>query len=218
MSSPKRYHAVACTDEWCDGAVEPEEQWRPIPDWEGYYSASNLGRVRSEPRVIRNSLGRDWPVPGGIRKARTERQSGYQVVTLARSGGRIHYRVHRLVLTAFCGPRPAGLEGRHLDGDPSNNALSNLIWGTPRENMRDVVRHGRHHLAQKSHCLRGHLLVHPNLAAALARRGYRDCLACVRARAVVRNAKRRGRVLDLAEQADRRYRQIMAGHLDLEAA
>lgn len=35
------------------------------------------------------------------------------------------------------------METRHLDGDPGNNALSNLCWGTRQENAQDKVRHGR---------------------------------------------------------------------------
>lgn len=50
--------------------------------------------------------------------------------------------VHKLVLTAFAGPRPDGMEARHLDGDPANNRLSNLCWGTPLENAADRMRHG----------------------------------------------------------------------------
>jgi hypothetical protein len=51
--------------------------------------------------------------------------------------------VHQLVLEAFVGPCPPGLECRHLDGDPTNNELWNLCWGTRTENMEDMVRHGR---------------------------------------------------------------------------
>ena len=50
--------------------------------------------------------------------------------------------VHRLVLLAFAGPCPKGMECRHLDGNPQNNNFSNLCWGTHQENMDDRVRHG----------------------------------------------------------------------------
>ncbi len=50
--------------------------------------------------------------------------------------------VHQLVLGAFVGPCPIGMECRHLDGNPSNNFLSNLRWGTHLENMEDMRRHG----------------------------------------------------------------------------
>lgn len=59
--------------------------------------------------------------------------------------GRAHRQigVHVLVLEAFVGPRPDGMEGCHNDGDPSNNRLSNLRWDTPLANWSDRRKHGR---------------------------------------------------------------------------
>ncbi len=51
-------------------------------------------------------------------------------------------QIHRLVLEAFVGPCPEGMECRHLDGDGTNNRLENLAWGTPKENSADRRRHG----------------------------------------------------------------------------
>ena len=66
--------------------------------------------------------------------------SRYCVVCIRLSPGKspvsCHY-VHRLVLEAFVGPCPEGMECRHLEGDTANNALSNLAWGTPQENAAD---------------------------------------------------------------------------------
>lgn len=57
--------------------------------------------------------------------------------------GRPHTRtVHVLVLTAFVGPVPAGMEGCHIDGNRANNRRDNLKWGTHRENVADQIRHG----------------------------------------------------------------------------
>ncbi len=52
--------------------------------------------------------------------------------------------VHQLVLEAFISRCPPGQQCRHLDGNPSNNRLYNLRWGTPRENFQDMVAHGRY--------------------------------------------------------------------------
>lgn len=49
---------------------------------------------------------------------------------------------HRVVLEAFVGPCPDGMECRHLDNNPLNNSLSNICWGTPIENMADKKVHG----------------------------------------------------------------------------
>ncbi len=61
--------------------------------------------------------------------------------------------VHRLVLEAFVGPSPPRMECRHLDGNPQNNNLENLKWGTRKENMQDMMRHGSqvYHRGEKSH-------------------------------------------------------------------
>lgn len=53
-----------------------------------------------------------------------------------------HFYIHALVCEAFHGPRPTGLEVRHLDGDRHNNAASNLAWGTRSENHSDKHHHG----------------------------------------------------------------------------
>jgi hypothetical protein len=50
--------------------------------------------------------------------------------------------VHRLVLEAFVGPCPPGLEGCHRNDDSSDNRLENLYWGTHRQNMADRERNG----------------------------------------------------------------------------
>jgi hypothetical protein len=52
------------------------------------------------------------------------------------------FYVHQLVLQAFDGKCPPGMECRHLDGDPLNNNLENLAWGTHKANMADKKRHG----------------------------------------------------------------------------
>lgn len=50
--------------------------------------------------------------------------------------------IHRAVLLAFIGEPEPGQIARHLDGDPTNNHLGNLAWGTPAENNADMSRHG----------------------------------------------------------------------------
>jgi hypothetical protein len=50
--------------------------------------------------------------------------------------------VHRLVLEAFVGPNPEGMVCRHLDGNPRNNHVGNLAWGTHVENGADQYTHG----------------------------------------------------------------------------
>ena len=68
---------------------------------------------------------------------------GYLQVNLANADGHKSIWVHQLVLRAFVGPCPDGMECRHFpDRDPTNNRPENLQWGTPKRNQADKVIHG----------------------------------------------------------------------------
>jgi len=67
---------------------------------------------------------------------------GHLQVSLMKNKKRFNKATHRLVLETFVGPCPEGMECRHLDGNPSNNRLYNLCWGTRSENCLDAVKHG----------------------------------------------------------------------------
>lgn len=69
--------------------------------------------------------------------------NGYVGVTLCSAGKTVSCLIHRLVLTAFEGDCPPGMEACHNDGDRSNNSRSNLRWDTPQRNWADRERHGR---------------------------------------------------------------------------
>lgn len=115
------------------------ETWRPVPNFEGLYEVSDQGRVRSVPHMtIRGIRG------GRIRKQRTDAY-GYQILDLFRGDRGTTCKVHRLVLSAFVGPCPEGMEACHFpDRSKSNNALSNLRWDTRSANNIDSVKHGTH--------------------------------------------------------------------------
>lgn len=54
-------------------------------------------------------------------------------------------KIHTLVLEAFVGPRPPGMEACHWpDRDRTNARLSNLMWGTRKTNMEQKKLHGNH--------------------------------------------------------------------------
>lgn len=67
---------------------------------------------------------------------------GYLYIDLCKNKKRKSFRVHRLVLETFVGLCPDGMQCRHLNGNPSDNRLGNLCWGTPEENQHDRIRHG----------------------------------------------------------------------------
>lgn len=106
------------------------EEWRVIPDYPNY-EVSNFGNVKSWTIKSKGKLLK----PGW-------KSDGYETITLTNSKGSKTTSVHKVVLLAFIGKRPKGLEIRHLDGNPSNNHLSNLAYGTRKENYADRVKHG----------------------------------------------------------------------------
>jgi len=67
---------------------------------------------------------------------------GHPGVSLRGGGKRKTRKIHQLVLETYVGSRPDGMGCRHLDGDPMNNNLDNLCWGTQSENMQDTIQHG----------------------------------------------------------------------------
>lgn len=139
----------------CQGFAAAElaaEIWAPIPGYEGYYEAGSLGRIRALALLV--SIGGRGP---RMLVANPTRRDAYPSVSLlSPDGTRKQFTVHSLIAEAFLGPRPDGMEVRHLDGDAHNAALSNLAYGSPSDNQRDKLQHGTHHYAKRTHCKNGH--------------------------------------------------------------
>lgn len=186
------------------------ERWLPVVGYVGYYEVSDLGRVRSVSRTLYLRDGRTRPHIGQLRAININ-QKGQLYVTLHVSGLCRTELVSHLVLEAFIGIRPDGMEGCHWDDDASNNRSSNLRWGTHDANMRDSVRNGTHSQSGKVACPALHALVLPNLSLSKLAIGRRQCLACNRAGSGQSYARRMGRPFDFRAEADRHYRLIM-GH------
>lgn len=103
--------------------------WKNVPGFPGYF-VTNAGAILGPSRnVLKPMASEDGHLYILIPKARK--------ITVRK------LFIHRAVLLAFVGPCPEGMECRHLDGDPSNNVVDNLAWGTQLENAADRVRHGR---------------------------------------------------------------------------
>jgi hypothetical protein len=76
---------------------------------------------------------------------------GHLAVCLVQGGVKRTRHVHRLVLEAFLGPCPEGMECCHDDGRPENNRLDNLRWDTRRANVQDRSRHGTQRVGSTAH-------------------------------------------------------------------
>lgn len=127
-----------------------EETWKDIPGYEELYQASSEGRIRSKRRAryrIRNGVTERF----GMTKERVLKEAfnknGYGHVVLRRNGKSESKEVHLLIALAFLGPRPNGdAQIRHLDGNPRNNRVENLRYGTRSENQIDLYDYrGYHH-------------------------------------------------------------------------
>ncbi|MFV8049906.1 NUMOD4 motif-containing HNH endonuclease [Mycobacterium sp. 48b] len=126
------------------------EEWRAIPGYEGAYEVSDKGGVRSLTRLdTRGRLRR-----GKLMSPRKAR-SGHLAIAL-HAGSRRNFLVHHLVLMAFVGPRPDGLDGCHRNDIPDDNRVANLRWDTRSSNALDCVRNGGHHMANRTECPKGH--------------------------------------------------------------
>ncbi|WP_416372568.1 NUMOD4 motif-containing HNH endonuclease [Corynebacterium variabile] len=187
------------------------EEWRPIPGYEGRYSASDRGRVRSEDRIIVTASGIQKRARGRILIQKAYDDAGHTNVSLGRERTKT---VHSLVLEAFIGPRPAGAVTRHLNGVANDNRLENLTWGTQRENAFDTVKHGMNHMAERGTCPRGHALEIPNLVESKWKLGWRQCKSCHRAGAELRRNPSSG--VPLSVLADFHFARIMKGEANGE--
>lgn len=153
-------------------AVDGGAIWLPVVGWEGAYEVSSAGQVRSVSRLC----SRGYWIKGRILKPAAMKRYGHLHVDLWFNGVHETRLVHHLVAEAFLGPRPPELETRHLDGDSSNNRVGNLVYGTSTENSYDMVRHGRNHNANKTHCDHGHEFTPENTyTQTTGTRGCREC-------------------------------------------
>ena len=101
-----------------------KEVWKDIPNYEGLYQVSNLGRVKS----FRQSTNHRYESEYILKPIHAN--NGYCQVTLYDNTIRHKFLIHRLVAEAFI-PNPENLpQVNHKDENPYNNAASNLEWCT----------------------------------------------------------------------------------------
>lgn len=122
-----------------------DELWKDIPGYEGKYQVSNLGRVRSLDRYITQIGHGGTPftrlIRGKTLKPGKYCKSGHLSVVLGK--GMPGRPVHQLVALAFYGPPPEKCDVRHLNGNPQDNRLENLAYGSRSQNILDVYDQGK---------------------------------------------------------------------------
>jgi len=120
--------------------LDAMEIWKPLSNYPGY-EASNYGNVRS------------WIFKGGKRKKALNLKPiniyGYYKLSLRINGESKPKRIHRLVLEAFVGRCPEGLQCGHNNGIRTDNRLENLRWDTPESNQADRKKHGTATVGEK---------------------------------------------------------------------
>lgn len=115
------------------------DEWFDIPGYEGLYSITKNGKVRSETRYVFQQ-GRKQIKRGKVLKPWIS-TTGYKVVGLCKNGKSKKGFIHILVALTFIGERPPKMDIRHLDGNKFNNSVENLAYGTRSQNMLDAVKH-----------------------------------------------------------------------------
>jgi hypothetical protein len=122
-------------------------EWREVLGFEGYYEVSSDGRVRSVDRIVvtANRWGganprrlRGKPIAPWI-----DKRSGYLKIGLRQPGMKRTVDLHIVVLEAWFGPCPTGMEACHHDDVRLNNCIGNLRWDTRSANTWDSIRNGR---------------------------------------------------------------------------
>lgn len=108
----------------------------------GLYTLYEDGRVYSHPRKVNYRYGLRT-VKARFLKHRID-SGGYRYVGLYESPGNVtNHRIHRLLMLNFSYKEGCeDLVVNHIDGDPSNNSLSNLEWCTVTENTMHSLRTG----------------------------------------------------------------------------
>lgn len=115
-----------------------EEEWRDIEGYVGIYKVSSRGRILS------------LHTKKGFIRSQSINKNGYCEVSLSKNGNKTHYRVHRLVAAAFIENPENKPHVNHIDSNRANNAIENLEWVTPAENVNHSWIYGNRKISPRS--------------------------------------------------------------------
>ena len=117
------------------------EEFRPVIGYEGLYEVSSTGRIKSCERLVRTKNGYNKIKEKFI--VQKDDTHGYLCVNLWKNNKLTHFKVHRLVASAFI-PNPNNLRDvNHIDEDKYNNNINNLEWSSHKDNLNYGSRNER---------------------------------------------------------------------------
>ena len=121
-----------------ESGLDSVEIWKDIPDYEGYYQISNLGRVKSLEKTL--IINKRKCVYKALIKKNGIAKRGYWEVSFFKNGKGIRKKIHRLLAICFIDNPKNNPQVNHIDGNRLNNEISNLEWVNNRENSCHRVK------------------------------------------------------------------------------
>lgn len=127
---------------WCKhnsnvSNMEQEELWKHVVGYEGLYEVSNYGNIRSLDRIVVYSDGRTHKYNSCVIKQ--FKNKGYLYVRLSKNNKSSWEKVHRLVAKSFIDNPYNKPCIDHINGDKTDNKVTNLQWVTYEENMNNPI-------------------------------------------------------------------------------